>query len=41
MTLSQVILVLILLGVSGLSILFVIGRPGPKVTKKRTRDDRE
>lgn len=37
MTWSQVILALILLGLSGLSILFVIGRPGPRITKKKRK----
>ena len=35
MTLGQIFLVLILLGLSGLSILLVIGRPGPRITKKK------
>ncbi|MEM9437359.1 MAG: hypothetical protein AAGA15_09985 [Pseudomonadota bacterium] len=39
MTLSQIILSLILLGLSGLSILLVIGRPGPKVRKKKKKKD--
>lgn len=37
MTLGQIVLVLILLGLSGLSLLLVIGRPGPRIKKKRTK----
>ena len=35
MTLGQIVLVLILLGLSGLSILLVIGRPGPRIKKRK------
>lgn len=37
MTLSQIILTLILIALSGLSILLVIGRPGPRITKKKPK----
>lgn len=37
MTLSQIVLVLILLGLSGLSILLVIGRPGPRIKKRKKK----
>ena len=37
MTLGQIVLVLILLGLSGLSILLVIGRPGPRIQKRKKK----
>lgn len=37
MTLGQIVLVLILLGLSGLSILLVIGRPGPRIKKRKKK----
>jgi len=41
MTLNQIVITLILLGLSGLSVLLVIGRPGPRISKKKKKLDRD